>query len=101
MQVNFSHQTAIDIRDPFLTLFAIFLPWPRSCLVTGISTSSWGCDPLRHGHMDYFILRSTDAYTDISLHLLLFLTTRRGVGVIPAETLAHAFACTLHDKSAT
>ena len=69
MQVNFSHQTAIDIRDPFLTLFAIFLPWPRSCLVTGISTSSWGCDPLRHGHMDYFILRSTEAYTDMLLLL--------------------------------
>jgi len=45
------------------TLFAMFLPWPRSWLVTGISTSSWGCDPLRHGHTGYLILRSTATST--------------------------------------
>jgi hypothetical protein len=41
------------------------LPWPRSSLVVGISTTAWGCDPLRHGHMNYFILRSTANYTDM------------------------------------
>jgi hypothetical protein len=34
----------------------MFLPWPRSWLVTGISTSSWG-------YNDYFILRSTASST--------------------------------------
>jgi hypothetical protein len=34
----------------------MFLPWPRSWLVTGISTSSWG-------YNDYFILRSTATCT--------------------------------------